>query len=79
MGARVKVGGVFCHRYGFREIDFLVLADEEATSVRFKRQVPGWRLLVLDVRGLPWEDVVPATEMLVPKGCAILQRLERLA
>lgn len=61
---------------GRGQVDYTVVAEETVETVRFKKKVVGYRLLVLDVRGLnPWAEfgVTAGNTIAVPKEGAILR------
>lgn len=81
MGARIVVGGVFCHPIGngSAEVDYVVLKKARGFTTRFKRPTDGWQLLVLTVRGHTSWDVTPGVSFFAPVGSVITQYLTRLA
>jgi len=81
MGARIVVGGVFCHPIGNGsvEVDFLVLRRARGQTVRLKKETDGWQLLVLDVRGSTSWALSPGEQLFAPIGAAITGRTTRLA
>ncbi len=65
-------GGAF----GRGQIDYTVVSEETAETVRFKKKVEGYRLLILDVRGHnEWakDGVTAGNTITVPKEGAILR------
>ena len=61
---------------GRGQIDYTVVAEETTETVRFKKKVEGYRLLILDVRGQnEWakDGVTPGNTITVPKEGAILR------
>jgi hypothetical protein len=62
--------------FGRGQIDYTVVAEETTETVRFKKKVEGYRLLILDTRGdNPWakDGVTVGSTVTVPKEGAILR------
>lgn len=76
----IEVGAsyTYAHPGGRGEVDYAVMAEVMAETVRFKWKVDGYQLLILDVRGVnPWE-LKPGQTLDIPRGGCIMQRLARL-
>jgi hypothetical protein len=73
----LQVGNVYELDYGGKVYVVLVVGECVAKTVRFKREEPGWRLLVLDAHGWVDESIRPGSVVEWVKAAEIFKYAKR--